>query len=186
MKLASFLQLAALGSAIVLPDEKVLQDFETRPRQLGFDHSPSRPAFWGKLQDIYNRRSSDAKDVLERCSHQAKDAFNNATSFGKHLGQAVHQDYFDPEGWLESASEATGDPSLDDVFGSNARPPHHGRPGHGHKPNMTVYQLIAESKYTTKLAKLINDYPDLVEALNGTEANYTGALTAHQARKGCC
>lgn len=38
---------------------------------------------------------------------------------------------------------------------------------------MTVYELIAKSKYTTKLAKLINDYPDLVEALNGTEYNYT-------------
>ena len=44
---------------------------------------------------------------------------------------------------------------------------HHG------KPNLTVYQLIAESKYTTKLAKLINEYPDLVKALNGTAANYT-------------
>jgi len=36
-----------------------------------------------------------------------------------------------------------------------------------------VYQLIASSKYTTKLAKLINEYPDLVETLNGTAANYT-------------
>jgi uncharacterized surface protein with fasciclin (FAS1) repeats len=53
-------------------------------------------------------------------------------------------------------------------------PPHH--PGH-HRPhkhhNLTVYQLIAGSKYTTKLAKLINEYPDLVETLNGTAANYT-------------
>jgi len=38
---------------------------------------------------------------------------------------------------------------------------------------LTVYQLISESKYTTELAKLINEYPDLVEALNGTKANYT-------------
>ena len=59
-------------------------------------------------------------------------------------------------------------------------PPEHGRPGkgphhppHHHKPNMTVYQLIAGSKYTTKLAKLISEYDDLVEALNSTKANYT-------------
>lgn len=38
---------------------------------------------------------------------------------------------------------------------------------------MTVYQLIAGSKYTTKLAELINHYPDLVETLNSTKANVT-------------
>ena len=68
-------------------------------------------------------------------------------------------------------------------------PPHHGPPHHGpphHKipgvpvkppqhgePNQTVYQLISESKYTTKLAKLLDDYPELIKTLNGTEANYT-------------
>ena len=36
-----------------------------------------------------------------------------------------------------------------------------------------MYQLISESKYTTKLAKLINKYDDLVETLNSTKANYT-------------
>jgi uncharacterized surface protein with fasciclin (FAS1) repeats len=38
---------------------------------------------------------------------------------------------------------------------------------------LTVYQLIAGSKYTTKLAKLINEYPDIVTALNTTKANFT-------------
>lgn len=36
-----------------------------------------------------------------------------------------------------------------------------------------MYELINESKYTTKLAKLINEYDDLVKVLNGTKANYT-------------
>ncbi|TKA76714.1 hypothetical protein B0A55_03941 [Friedmanniomyces simplex] len=34
-------------------------------------------------------------------------------------------------------------------------------------------RLISESKYTTKLAKLINKYDELVETLNSTKANYT-------------
>jgi uncharacterized surface protein with fasciclin (FAS1) repeats len=34
-------------------------------------------------------------------------------------------------------------------------------------------KLISESKYTTKLAKLIDEYDDLVKLLNGTKANYT-------------
>lgn len=37
----------------------------------------------------------------------------------------------------------------------------------------SVYELIAKSNYTTKLAALVNEYPDLVELLNGTAANYT-------------
>lgn len=57
------------------------------------------------------------------------------------------------------------------------RPPHHGpphrHPHHPHKPNSTIYELIAKSKYTTKLAKLISEYDDLVDLLNGTAANYT-------------
>lgn len=36
-----------------------------------------------------------------------------------------------------------------------------------------MYELIAESKYTTKLAKLIGEFDDLVELLNGTSANFT-------------
>lgn len=54
-------------------------------------------------------------------------------------------------------------------------PPHHKKPHHGDhgKPNRTVYELINESKYTTKLAKLINEYDDIVQLLNGTKANYT-------------
>ena len=34
--------------------------------------------------------------------------------------------------------------------------------------------MIAKSKYTTKLAALVNEFPDVVELLNGTAANYTG------------
>ncbi|KAF2858053.1 FAS1 domain-containing protein [Piedraia hortae CBS 480.64] len=50
-------------------------------------------------------------------------------------------------------------------------PPHHGPPHHG--PPHHLYQLIEKSKYTTKLAKLINKHDDIVEMLNSTKANYT-------------
>lgn len=57
-------------------------------------------------------------------------------------------------------------------------PPHHVpggpfHPPHHDKSNLTVYQLISSSNYTTKLAKWIEEFPDIVEALNGTEANFT-------------
>ncbi|KAF2098028.1 FAS1 domain-containing protein, partial [Rhizodiscina lignyota] len=54
-------------------------------------------------------------------------------------------------------------------------PPHHGPPHHGHsrKSNLTIYEMIANSKYTTKLAKLIGEHEDLVQLLNGTSGNFT-------------
>ncbi|KAF2863308.1 FAS1 domain-containing protein [Piedraia hortae CBS 480.64] len=71
-------------------------------------------------------------------------------------------------------------------------PPHHGPPHHGpphHCPghhgtsNLTVYQLIDKSKYTTKLAKLINEHDDIVEMLNSTKAKYTVFAPTDQALK---
>lgn len=53
------------------------------------------------------------------------------------------------------------------------RPPGHRKPPHHHKSNRTIYELISKSKYTTKLAKLIDEFPEFVEALNGTAHNYT-------------
>jgi hypothetical protein len=38
-----------------------------------------------------------------------------------------------------------------------------------------VYEMIASSKYTTKFAKLLGDYPDLVKKLNSTKANYVSS-----------
>jgi len=64
----------------------------------------------------------------------------------------------------------------DGHHGHHDRPPHHGGPHHGgpgHKANATVWQLINSSKYSTKLAKLISDYPDLVKTLNSTHHNLT-------------
>jgi len=71
----------------------------------------------------------------------------------------------DVEEWMSTKAEG-----LYDAFDDG----HHGHHGdHDHKPNMTVYQLIAGSKYTTKLAAAINEFDDLVEALNSTKANFT-------------
>lgn len=177
MKLKILLQLAALTSAIVLPDEKILKDADTTSYRSD-RHSLSTSDFWSRVRETYSRYSKHADDALEHCSHKAKDTFDDVTSTASQkFDETVHKDYFDAAGWLESASDlAERVPSVDEVFSADARSPHH-RPGHGHhKPNQTVYQLIASSKYTTKLAEAINDYPDLVETLNGTKANYTGTF----------
>merc|ERR1711881_19246 len=71
---------------------------------------------------------------------------------------------FDAEGWLEGADFER---AYSDEWTLEDEPPHHG------KPNKTIYELISESKYTTQLAKLINNDTELVEVLNSTKANFT-------------
>lgn len=50
-------------------------------------------------------------------------------------------------------------------------PPHDPHHGHG-KPNLTIYQMIQESKYTTKFAELVNEHEDIIGLLNSTENTY--------------
>ncbi|KAJ0420551.1 FAS1 domain-containing protein [Aspergillus carlsbadensis] len=51
-------------------------------------------------------------------------------------------------------------------------------------PNRTIYELIAESKYTTILAKIIKSDPELVDYLNSTERRFTFfAPTDHAFKK---
>jgi uncharacterized surface protein with fasciclin (FAS1) repeats len=45
-----------------------------------------------------------------------------------------------------------------------------------HRPptfNLTIYQLISESNHTSKFAKFVDEYEDIVALLNSTKANYT-------------
>ncbi|EPS44171.1 hypothetical protein H072_1805 [Dactylellina haptotyla CBS 200.50] len=67
------------------------------------------------------------------------------------------------------------------------RPGHPGKPGHPgppkrphhpprrwhHRHNETIWELISKSNYTTKFAKAISEFEDIVSILNGTVANYT-------------
>ncbi|KAF2830066.1 FAS1 domain-containing protein [Ophiobolus disseminans] len=134
----------------------------------------------------------NAQNVLDDAFGKANDAYNKVKDEAKNIYSKVHHAGCDVDAWLQGSS--FDDSALD----FEDHPPHHGRPGHGppehgppghgppghgpphhghpphdEKPNRTVYELINESKYTTRLAKLINEYDDLVEILNGTKANYT-------------
>ncbi|KAI1092802.1 FAS1 domain-containing protein [Rostrohypoxylon terebratum] len=51
--------------------------------------------------------------------------------------------------------------------------PHGPHGPHGHFTNLTVYQAIHASNHTTKFAKLVDDFPDIVDKLNTTSANVT-------------
>lgn len=182
MRATIALAVANLAHAFILPEEQVfsqiaLEDHEDSPIQ--------------KLPNV--------EQLSDTIQHGAENAWNGLTDIGEraksYLDFAVEnieskqhawEETFDVDSWLQpEAFESEECPEQDEDVSSlydrpPHHPPHHRRPRHPphhgkphHKPNKTVYQLIAESKYTTKLAKLINDFPDVVELLNGTKANFT-------------
>lgn len=174
MKSFTLLGLAAAASAFVIPDQETLQQldiehYEETAHPFWDKAVPCAKHFWEDLEEQFDEGVAAAKHKFD----EAVDfTYDTAVNFGDKLDTA-----FAGQAWLESANED------EDAFEG---PPHHGPPHHGpprHRrphhpphhgpPNRTVYELISESKYTTKLAKAIDEFPDLVKLLNGTKANYT-------------
>ncbi|KAL7773708.1 hypothetical protein CFE70_003675 [Pyrenophora teres f. teres 0-1] len=147
-----------------------------------------------KAQNVFD----DAKTILDDTFDKVKKGANDVYSKIHHAGCDVESwlegsqfDDFD----FEDAEDSDFDDDEDFFYCKDKHcgedphhppPPHHGPPHHGpphhdkphdphhdDKPNRTVYELINESKYTTKLAKWINEFDDIVELLNGTTANFT-------------
>ncbi|KZF20894.1 FAS1 domain-containing protein [Xylona heveae TC161] len=190
MKWTLLLPLAAVTTAFVIPDDEVANQLVIEPER------PST-ALQDKLppaEQLFAGVKSKLEDIVEASKQTVDDVFSWALETGRDAHSKVitsSLDAFDPQSWLDSDLDTPEDDediwdSDFDSFGGGEHPPHHDppphhrppphhkRPHHGHhKSNLTVYQLISKSKYTTKLAKLINEYDDLVDLLNGTKANYT-------------
>ncbi|KAF2873080.1 FAS1 domain-containing protein [Massariosphaeria phaeospora] len=152
MKFTQLLPFVSLASGFVITEPEVFQAIENTERQL----------------------VRSTQSVLDNALAKASNTFKNV---GENLYHKVHEVGCDVDSWLE------GSPIYDSFAGLNEdphHPPHDGphhegprHPPHSGKPNQTVYELISKSKYTTKLAELIDEYPDLVKTLNSTKANYT-------------
>jgi uncharacterized surface protein with fasciclin (FAS1) repeats len=192
MRVLTVLPLAVAATAFVILDEQTmsalsLENPETRAHSV-FDKIPSVEEAWQEFDGTFTKAAGCAKHMFDEAVDHT---FTAAVKFGEKF-----EDAFAGEAWLQSARYDL------DLFASEGEredgpphhgpphdgpphrgpphrgPPHHGPPGHRkpphhHKPNMTIYELITKSKYTTKLAKLIDEFPEFVEALNGTAHNYT-------------
>ncbi|KAA8569568.1 hypothetical protein EYC84_001181 [Monilinia fructicola] len=181
MKLSTtILPLAAVATAFVIPDEQMTS-------QIIVESQATSKTWLDRISetkdDVFSHAEKSFKDAIafsENAFDNAMDAFSEAGERAHNVIECHHSmSKFDISGWLESAMSTVED--IDIFDHPHEKPPHHGKPPHhpknphhGHgKPNKTVYELIASSKYTTKLAKLINEFPEIVNALNGTEANFT-------------
>ncbi|TGO52219.1 hypothetical protein BCON_0145g00010 [Botryotinia convoluta] len=176
----TLLPFAVVSTAFVIPDEQITNQIIVESQK------PSK-TWLDRIPEIKDNFISHAEKSLKDAVAFSENAFDNAIDTLSEAGQKAQNviechhsmSKFDISGWLDSAISTVDD--IDIFDHPHEKPPHHGKPPHhpknphhGHgKPNRTVYELIASSKYTTKLAELINEYPDLVDALNGTAANYT-------------
>ncbi|KAF9698614.1 hypothetical protein EKO04_003680 [Ascochyta lentis] len=165
MRFSRVVPFIPLASALVITEAEV---FEKLPKS---------------NRHIENAKLS-GKELLDNAQDILDDTFNKVKESAQDVYSRIHDAGANVESWLEGSSF---DDATINFGGGDDHPPHHpphdGPPHHGgphhpphhgdDKPNRTVYELINESKYTTKLAKLINKYDDLVETLNSTKANYT-------------
>lgn len=173
MKLSYILPFVATGTALVVPAEQVLRkvDIEENHRdadwyqKLVSTKDELLSTTKEQLADYYDEAEDMAKDawsnIREYSNNAIDDAFDYASDAADTINDKASHAASGFESWIES--------EVDDVYHAvdeSVNRPHH-------KPNQTVFQLIAGSKYTTKLAKLISEFDDLVEALNSTNANFT-------------
>lgn len=169
MKLSLVLPFAAFASAIVIPDEKVMSEVAIESHRSSdsiFNKLPTTDQLISKAERTFSKAKTSAKNAID-------EAYDCVSSDAHTAAEKIGATYFDTKSWLEARLDLEGGGEDHGHDGDHGHHGKHGKHDHEHKPNMTVYQLIAESKYTTKLAELINEYPDVVELLNGTTANFT-------------
>ncbi|KAF2773694.1 FAS1 domain-containing protein [Teratosphaeria nubilosa] len=199
MKFSSVLPLAALSTAFVIPSEEVLGEVAIekhhRPEKGWYEKGVEEKdkiisSFQKHYDEVTDTASSAWHQVYESSKSALDEALESASEAGETANKKIHDAAFDVESFFRTEGEDFYD-SFDEHEGlphdgpPRDGPPHHGpprdgpphrkphHPPHHGPPNETVYELISKSKYTTKLATLISKYPDLVETLNSTKANYT-------------
>ncbi|KAG8161176.1 hypothetical protein KVR01_009440 [Diaporthe batatas] len=156
MRSYAILPLAVAASAFVVPDIETFSQLPVHGQAPHHDDSS-----WQDWFPSADSISSSIHDVVDPLASSAEETFHSL----KGKLQREIESVFD-----EDASSAVEEFAADDEDASWDKPR---RGGHHGKSNLTIYQLISESKYTTKFAALVDEHEDIVKLLNSTEANYT-------------
>lgn len=175
LTITKFLSLAAaLSVAFIIPDQEVMSQIaiEGSSEAAVFEKIPTKDQVIKELKSAVEKIAEASKNAIDQAIELAADT-------SRQFGQKIGAEGFDAEAWLEPEYSSNdydhrGPPRHGPPGHGPHHGPHHGPPHNGHgKPNLTVYQLISRSEYTTKLASIIDGYPDIVTLLNGTNTNYT-------------
>ena len=150
MRSHAILPLAAAASAFVVPDIETFSQLPVHGQAPHHDDSSWRD--WFPSADSI---SSSVHDVVDPLSSGVEETFHAV----KGRLETELESFFD-----EDATSAVEELDASDK-------PRRGGPHD--KSNLTIYQLISQSKYTTKFAELVDEHEDIVQLLNSTSANYT-------------
>ena len=186
MKLYSILAYAAASGALVIPGNDAWDSIAVATSQR-FEHvskeTHSRLTEAGEASNVLPDVGEVLQEVIGRAQRGLESSVPDAPK--SPTDNRLSSDHRSP-GQEDSAQLVDG---YQDIAGQ-ARTQDWWHGGH-HKPDKSVYELIAGSKYTTKLASLIDQYEDLVDLvglpalmlpqtgllmqsqLNGTSANFT-------------
>ena len=169
MKTTCLLPLAiTAAAAFIIPEDSVANELRIERNSDGVDLvddvAHAAGDFWSATQKTFSHVLENSRNVLDKAL-------------------AAVYEKASPRSWTDIPAQSwLANPfagSVADLLEGARGPTTFPHSGHGHhgdhcgKPNLTIYQMIHESKYTTKLAKLIDEEPDLVTVLNSTAANYT-------------
>ncbi|KIW27606.1 uncharacterized protein PV07_07332 [Cladophialophora immunda] len=181
MRCVSLLSAAAVASAFVVPDQTIFESLSIEDQEIEYpsehpfwSHEHQAESFWEDLEETFTKAANCAKHAFAEIVDSAHET---AVSYGEEF-----QDAFAGEAWLDTAEYDLDLFEEPPHHGPPHHPPHHGPPGKKprrphhpphHRPNQTIWELISKSKYTTKLAAVVKEFPDLVELLNSTKANHT-------------
>jgi len=185
MKQFLFPLLAPLAVAFLLPDQEIFQQLEI---QGGKALSKPVGAVSGFFSSVSDKINKDVVEPIRGTADKIKTTLQSELeqSWTK-LGDKFDSSFEDIESWSEEhvkqltkAGSEFVETTREGPHHPHEPPPHDGHPP-GHHPhcpphgnrNLTLWQLISHSKYTTKFAALVNKYPDLVDTLNSTKANHT-------------
>lgn len=178
MRILQLLPLAMAATAIVIPDEATANQLRIpskKDRHSLLERLPSKDDVLSAVDETISKVVEKSHSILDDAITLANEAGSMAR---EHYRNAKSMTGFATRSWADNLlkTDETDFLEVDDdhPHPHPPHPPHHGHHGHHcHKPNLTIYQLISQSKYTTKLAQLIDEDGDLVRVLNSTKANYT-------------
>ncbi|GIC91686.1 fasciclin domain-containing protein [Aspergillus udagawae] len=166
MKLYRLWPVLPLCAAIVIPNEQVLSDIAKLDTNKNGVNKEST-SFLSSIESSIQDAATDFRNALDEALELASDAFNT---------QRLQSGASETASWITNFFDHPTDAEklpkdlkqLPQYL--HPRPPF---PPHHPSFNKTIYELIKSSKYTTILAKIIDEDDKLVQFLNSTEANHT-------------
>ena len=173
MKLPLIISLASAVTGFVIPSEQVLSSWPDKisklPNWSADLRLPNTDDNFGEWDNALSYAMTVAGNIHTQSEQTASDIldFGSWPNIDKATADGPENDLPPEEAHIQPRSGWWPHPKPDD-------------PDHD-TPNKTIYELISESEHSTKFAKLVSKFDDVVEYLNSTSADYTAFVPVDNA-----